>query len=149
MSRCKICSLKQDQHDKELWKFHQLNKVCAWCGKKSWKHSLELWDIHQDVIPKHEKIATIQAGFGPKTLAKVVKWNTVDGSPYQIERVLLHIRCGGCSSSMSNTETDLADVLSNLCLKCFCEQTDQEYTWHSKPWWQVNGGKYNGGPLIH
>ena len=71
MSKCKICSLKQDEHDKELWKFHQLNKACIWCGKKSWKHSLELWDIHQDVIPKHEKIATIQAGFGPKTLAKV------------------------------------------------------------------------------
>ena len=40
MSKCKICSLKQDEHDKELWKFHQLNEVCTWCGKKSWKHSL-------------------------------------------------------------------------------------------------------------
>ena len=86
---------------------------------------------------------------GPKTLVKLVEWNTVDGSPYHIERVPIHIRCGGCGSSMSNTETDLADVLSKLCLRCFCEQTDQEYTWHSKPWWQVNGGKYNGGPLIH
>ena len=34
MSKCKICSLKQDEHDKELWKFHQLNEVCTWCGKK-------------------------------------------------------------------------------------------------------------------
>ena len=50
MSKCKICSLKQDEHDKELWKFHQLNEVCTWCGKKSWKHSLELWEIHQSVI---------------------------------------------------------------------------------------------------
>ena len=149
MSKCKICSLKQDEHDKELWKFHQLNEVCIWCGKKSWKHSLELWEIHQSVISKHEKTATIQPGFGPKTLAKLVKWNTVDGSPYHIERVPIHIRCDGCGSSMSNTETDLADVLSSLCLRCFCEQTDQEYTWHSKPWWQVNGGKYNGGSLNH
>ena len=50
---------------------------------------------------------------------------------------------------MSYIESNLADVLSHLCLKCFCEQTDQEYTWHSRPWWTVNGGKYSGGPLIH
>ena len=56
MGKCKICSLKQDEHDKELWKFHQLNEVCAWCGKKSWKHSLELWEMHNKAIPKNEKI---------------------------------------------------------------------------------------------
>ena len=149
MSKCKICSLKQDEHDKELWKFHQLNEVCAWCGKKSWKHSLELWEMHNKAIPKNEKITTIQLGFGPKTPARIVEWNTVDGSPHQIEHIPIHFRCGKCGASMSNTESDLADVLSHLCLKCFCEETDQEYTWHSKPWWQVNGGKYNDGPLNH
>ena len=109
MSKCRICSLKQDEHDKELWKFHQLNEVCTWCGKKAEAQFGFVGDT-QEVIPKHEKIATIQQGFGPKTLVKLVEWNTVDGSPYHIERVPVHIRCGGCSSSMSNTETDLADV---------------------------------------
>ena len=37
MSRCKICSLKQDEHDKELWKFHQLNEVCGLV----WQEKLE------------------------------------------------------------------------------------------------------------
>ena len=54
-----------------------------------------------------------------------------------------------CKNSMSANEVDVADILDGLCFKCFCEQTDQEYTWHSKPWWSVNGGKYSGGPLIH
>ena len=149
MSRCKICSLKQDEHDKELWKFHQLNKICTWCGKKSWKHSLELWEIHQKTIPKGNKLVVIQPGFGPKTLAIAKEWNTVDDSPYHIERIPLSMHCSDCNASISDKESDLADVLSSLCLKCFCEQTDQEYTWHSRPWWTVNGGKYSGGPLIH
>ena len=92
MSRCKICSLKQDEHDKELWKFHQLNEVCNWCGKKSWKHSLELWEMHNNAVPKNEKITTIQLGLGPKIPAKLVEWNTVDDSPHQIERIPIHFR---------------------------------------------------------
>ena len=149
MSMCKSCHKDSKDHTRKLWEFHQKNEKCSWCGRKNWKHSLELWDMHQDAIPKGKKIVVIQLGFGPKTRAVVEKWNTVDGSPYEIERVPVHFTCTACGSSMSDTESNLADVLSHLCLKCFCEQTDQEYTWHSKPWWAVNGGKYNGGPLVH
>jgi len=53
------------------------------------------------------------------------------------------MRCTGCKNAMSANEVDVADVLDGLCLECFSEQTDQEYTWHSKPWWAVNNGKYS------
>ena len=149
MSMCKICHKDSSKHSAKLWRLHQLKVRCTFCGKTSDKHSEELWKMHEDVVPKNAKVATINPGFGPKTPVRLVEWNTVEGSPYHIERIPIHFTCSECGSSMSNTESDLADVLSHLCLKCFCEQTDQEYTWHSKPWWQVNGGKYNGGPLNH
>ena len=149
MSMCKICHRDSKNHSTKLWRLHQMQKKCAFCGKSSEKHSDKLWEIHEKAIPKGKKLVVIQQGFGPKTLAVVKKWNTVDGSPYQIERIPLSMHCSDCNASMSDKESDLADVLSSLCLKCFCEQTDQEYTWHSRPWWTVNGGKYSGGPLIH
>jgi hypothetical protein len=59
-----------------------------------------------------------------------------------MEFIPIYMHCTGCRDAMNATEVDVADVLDGLCLKCFCEQTDQENTWHSVPWWAVNGGKY-------
>ena len=112
--------------------------------------------MHQTVLAlgSHgEKLRPITIGFGPTTIGIVHKWNTIkvngQESPYHIEIIPIHMRCTGCKNSMSANEVDVADVLDGLCFDCFCEQTDQEYSWHSKPWWAVNGGKYSGGPLIH
>ena len=60
---------------------------CAFCGKNNHEHSKALWQIHQDAIPTNAKLATMQLGFGPRTLAQIVKWNTVNGdeSPYHVE----------------------------------------------------------------
>mgnify|MGYP001171685366 FL=1 len=149
MSMCKICHKDSKKHSEKLWRLHQMQKKCAFCGKSSKKHSVKLWEIHEKAIPKGKKLVVIQAGFGPKTRAMINEWNTVNGSPYHIERIPLSLHCSHCNASMSDKESDLADVLDSLCLECFCEQTDQEYTWHSKPWWAVNGGKYSGGPLVH
>jgi len=120
---------------------------CTFCGKNNHEHSSELWQIHQDAIPKNAKLATMQLGFGPRTLAQIVKWNTVNGdeSSYHVEYIPIYISCKECGSSMSSSEAEMADVLSQHCLKCFSEMTDQEYSWYSKPWWEVNGGKYMGG----
>ena len=149
MSMCKICHKDSKKHSTKLWRLHQMQKKCAFCGKSSEKHSDKLWEIHEKAIPKGKKLVVIQQGFGPKTRAMVNEWNTVNGSPYQIERIPLFLHCSHCNASMSDKESDLADVLNSLCLKCFSEQTDQEYTWHSRPWWTVNCGKYSGGPLVH
>ena len=125
----------------------QQKSRCAFCGKGDNVHSAELWDLHHKAMPIGEKIGSMQAGFGPRIPAKIILWNAAP--PYNKEYIPIHMHCSDCNSAMSSSETNLADVLSGLCFKCFCEQTDQEYTWHSRPWWEVNGGKYNGGPLIH
>ena len=118
---------------------------CAFCGKGDNVHSAELWDLHQKAIPIGAKIGSIQLGFGPRIPAQIVEWNAKP--PYDIEYIPIHMHCSDCNSAMSSSETDLADVLSGLCLKCFSELTDQEYSWHSVPWWAVNGGKYQGGEI--
>jgi len=152
MSECKTCTKDSKEHSKNLWKLHQEVKPCLLCNKDSGKHSEKLWNMHQTVLAlgsQGEKLRPITIGFGPTTIARVHKWNTVEvngkGSPYHIELIPIHMRCTGCRDAMSAREVDVADVLDGLCLECFCDQTDQEYAWHSIPWWAINGGKYEVG----
>ena len=156
MSECKTCLKDSKEHSRNLWQLHQEAKPCLLCNKNSGKHSEKLWEMHQTVLAlgSHgEKLRPITIGFGSTTIARVHKSNTIkvngQESPYHIELIPIHMRCTDCKNSMSANEVDVADILDGLCFKCFCEQTDQEYTWHSKPWWSVNGGKYSRGPLIH
>tara|TARA_B100001559_G_scaffold10870_1_gene9557 strand:- start:2215 stop:2685 length:471 start_codon:yes stop_codon:yes gene_type:complete len=156
MRECKTCLKDSKEHSRNLWQLHQEAKPCLLCNKNSGKHSEKLWEMHQTVLAlgSHgEKLRPITIGFGSTTIARVHKWNTIkvngQESPYHIELIPIHMRCIDCKNSMSTNEVDVADILDGLCFKCFCEQTDQEYTWHSKPWWSVNGGKYSRGPLIH
>tara|TARA_B100000686_G_C16259971_1_gene698727 strand:- start:137 stop:646 length:510 start_codon:yes stop_codon:yes gene_type:complete len=150
MSECKTCFKDSKEHSRNLWQLHQEAKPCLLCNKNSGKHSEKLWEMHQTVLAlgSHgEKLRPISMGFGSTTIARVHKWNTIKvngkDSPYHIELIPIHMRCTGCKNAMSANEVDVADVLDGLCLECFSEQTDQEYTWHSKPWWAVNNGKYS------
>lgn len=146
---CKVCQLDSKKHGAKQWRLHQQKLKCTFCGKNSPEHSVELWDIHQKAIPTNAKLATMNVGFGPSTLAKIVKWNTIrvngKDSTHHIEYVPVYMSCNGCGSAMSSTEANLADVLDSLCFKCFADMTDQEHSWHSRQWWAVNGGKYIEG----
>ena len=151
MSECKRCLKDSKEHSKNLWRLHQEAKPCLLCNRDSGKHSEKLWEMHQTVLAlgsRGEKLRPMTLGFGPTVIARVHKWNTVrvngKDSPYHMEFIPIHMHCTGCRDAMSAKEVDVADVLDGLCLKCFCEQTDQEYTWHSVPWWTINGGKYAG-----
>ena len=142
MSMCKVCHKDSQKHSERLWLLHQQRLKCAYCGRTSDKHSEDLSDIHQEVIPKNKKLAVKALGTGPKTLGYIQEWNTLDGSTYQKEFVPIFISCSGCEKSMGLEESEVADVTGKMCLECFCNVTDQHHSWHSKPWWQVNGGKY-------
>ena len=145
MKKCKTCLKENKKHSERLWELHQEVRPCLLCNKNSGKHSVKLWDMHQTVLAlgSHgEKLRPIMVGFGPRTIARVHKTNA--DPPYNIELIPIHMHCNSCRDVMSTKEIDVADVLDGLCLKCFCEQTDQGYTWHSVPWWAVNGGKYAG-----
>ena len=156
MSECKTCLKDSKEHSQNLWQLHQESKPCLLCNKNSGKHSEKLWEMHQTVLAlgSHgEKLRPVTIGFGPTTIARVHKWNTINAngheSPYHIELIPIHMRCASCQDSMSTNEIEVADTCSGLCYKCFSEKTDQECTWHSKPWWSVNEGKYSGKPLVH
>ena len=145
MSECKTCMKDSKEHSKNLWEMHQKVKPCLLCSKDSGKHSEKLWNMHQTVLAlgsQGEKLRPITVGFGPETIARVHRSNAEP--PYHIELIPIHMHCTGCRDSISTKEVDVADVLDGLCFKCFCEQTDQEHTWHSVPWWAINGGKYAG-----
>ena len=146
MSMCKVCHIDSKKHSTKQWRLHQQKLKCTFCGKNSPEHSVELWDIHQKAVPTNAKLGTVRKGFGPETLAKIVKWNTVivngKESPFHVEYIPVYMSCKICKSAMSSTEANLADVLDSNCFQCFADMTDQEYSWHSKPWWTINSGKY-------
>ena len=156
MSECKTCYKDSKEHSKSLWQLHQEAKLCLLCNKNSGKHNEKLWTMHQNTLMREsrgEKLRPVTIGFGPTTIARSHKWNTVEVnkavSPYHIEIIPIHMRCIDCGDSISANEIDMADTLTGLCFRCFCEQTDQEYTWHSKPWWAINDGKYSNERLIN
>ena len=151
MKKCKTCLKESKEHSQNLWKLHQEVRPCLLCNKNSDRHSEKLWNMHQTVLAlgSHgEKLRPVTIGVGPTTIARVHKWNTVKingkDDPYHMEFVPVYMHCTSCKSEMSTNEVDIADVLDGLCFECFCDQTDQEYTWHSVPWWAVNNGKYVG-----
>ena len=149
--KCARCKKTSKEHTKNLWRIHQEVKPCLLCGKTSVNHSEKLWEMHQTVLAfgsKGEKLRPITIGSGPTSIARVHKIPNAR-PPYDVELIPIHMHCTDCKSAMSASEVNIADVLNGLCLKCFCEETDQDYTWHSKPWWEVNGGKYSGGSLTH
>ena len=80
MSECKTCMKDSKEHSKNLWKLHQEVKPCLLCNKDSGNHSEKLWEMHQTVLAlgsQGEKLRPITMGFGPTTIARVHKWNTV------------------------------------------------------------------------
>ena len=97
MSMCKVCQLDSKKHSAKQWRLHQHKLKCTFCGKNSPEHSIELWEIHQKAVPTNSKLATMSVGFGPDTLAKIVKWNTVrvngKDSSHHIEYVPVYMSC--------------------------------------------------------
>ena len=108
---CKVCQLDSKKHSAKQWRLHQQKLKCTFCGKNSPEHSIELWEIHQKAIPTNSKLATMNVGFGPDTLAKIVKWNTVrvngKDSSHHIEYVPVYMSCNGCGDAMSSTEANI------------------------------------------
>ena len=137
MSMCKVCHRDSKNHSEKTWMLHQQKQRCTFCGENMEKHSEKLWNIHEETVPKNAKLATILLGRGPKTLAKIEKWNTmkVNGrdSPYHQEYVPIYMLCSECGTTLGNAEEKLADVFDRTCLQCFCDMTEQEYNWYESP----------------
>ena len=137
MSMCKVCHRDSKNHSEKTWMLHQQKQRCTFCGENREKHSEKLWNIHEETVTKNAKLATILLGRGPKTLAKIEKWNTmkVNGrdSPYHQEYVPIYMLCSECGTTLGNAEEKLADVFDRTCLQCFCDMIEQEYNWYESP----------------
>jgi len=119
-----LCRLCQGEHSEKLWKMH--NSTVEMAQSKT----------------QHKKLWTMQIGFGPKCAAYLdgaFESETVVKLPYgtPLETVVptnlnpaewlrpIYMSCTECKLYLGSTEEDYADILGEMCLKCFMEVTEQ------------------------
>jgi len=77
------------------------------------------------------KLYPITIGFARTCIARVCK--TDCDPPYNKELKPIYMACTECGLSLGSKETDYADMLDGMCLKCFREVTDQTAYWYDIP----------------
>ena len=147
MSLCQQCLKDSSEHTKTQWRKHQEQKVrqsvevCIFCQRMKGNHSEKLWEIHENAVKKELmkrrkfKIWPIQE-YGrirpyPGTVEETVMAQLDSSGNPVIEKTVtpIFISCRKCGLFVGTKEEDLADALDSMCFKCFCEETDQEYSW--------------------
>ena len=113
-SVCLKC--QKDQHSEKLWEMHELaveqGRYCSEHGKKENLYPITLWT----------------AGRG---IARVCRIKTSPPFENDVEIVPIYMSCAECGLYLGNIEEEHADVLGQMCLECFTEQTGQEHYWYS------------------
>ena len=140
MSLCQKCLKDSKTHTNKQWVIHQkqlreLSSVrCNLCQKTKVFHSEKLWQIHESVILKamlktrHKKLWVIQKGTAPKCPALLDdEFRDHIGLNPAEWLVPIYMKCMDCGNFVGDDEMNLADVLGQMCLKCFCNETEQEY----------------------
>ena len=146
MSLCQKCLKDSKKHTEKQWVTHQEelkqanNVKCNLCQKKKGAHSESLWDIHKSVILKamlktrHKKLWVIQQGLGLQCPALLDnEFRDQDGMNPTEWLVPIYMECRSCGHFVGDSEMNMADILGKMCLKCFCEETNQEYNWWDVP----------------
>jgi len=132
---CTLCSKSKELHSEKLWEMHDavIRKGVFYSGNglSDGDQKDPKWSGERAISPgmKHGKIWPIQEGFGPKRPGMVV--DTVSDPRERPVIIPIHSSCRECGLFVGEDEEDNADVLDGMCMKCFCEQTGQEYTWHT------------------
>ena len=57
---------------------------------------------------------------------EVFQYHSNSNDPTNVDRVPLHLPCVYCDKWLGHLESDNIDVLSGLCLQCFCEEIKDE-----------------------
>ena len=134
MSLCGICHLDSKKHSKKLWELHQQTQTCMFCQKSGSEHSEKLWEMHNLTVEcgrKGQKLYPLTVGFARTGIARVCRLNA--DPPYDKELIPIYMSCTECKLYLGSTEEDYADILGEMCLKCFREQTKQTDTWYDIP----------------
>ena len=143
MSLCQQCLKVSSEHTKAQWRKHQEQKVkesvevCILCQRMKGNHSEKLWEIHEDAV-KNELMKRRKTKIWP-----IQEYGRIKPYPATVETLAMadgreikvltpiYMSCKKCGLFVGNKEEDLVDVLGGMCFKCFCEETEQEYTWHT------------------
>ena len=111
-SVCLKC--QKDQHSEKLLELHELaveqGRYCSEHGKKEKLYPITIWT----------------AGRG---IARVCK--TEFQPPHDVELVPIYMSCAECGLYLGDIEEEHADVLGQMCLKCFGKQTGQTTYWYN------------------
>ena len=126
---CMLCRLDHKDHSEQLWKMHKATAEMAQCKTQ------------------HKKLWTMQIGFGPKCPAlldddfeseTVVKshqtgdawrWNVIPtglNPAGWLHPIYMSCSNTECGLFLGSIETDYADVLGGMCLKCFIVSREQK-----------------------
>ena len=131
MSTCTVCQKDSKKHSKKLWELHKQVTICEFCSKSSGDHSEELWEMHQRTVDvaksktRHKKLWTMQIGFGPKCPALLDDAFSYDANMNMAEWLKpIYMSCTECGLFLGSIETDHADMLGGMCLKCFMKATE-------------------------
>ena len=143
MSLCQQCLKDSSEHTKAQWRKHQEQKVkesvevCILCQRMKGNHSEKQWEVHEDAV-KNELMKRRETKIWP-----IQEYGRIKPYPATVETLAMadgreikvltpiYMSCKKCGLFVGNKEEDLVDVLGGMCFKCFCEETEQEYTWHT------------------
>ena len=113
-SVCLKC--QKDQHSEKLWEMHELaveqGRYCSAHGKKENLYPITLWT----------------AGRG---IARVCRIKTSPPFENDVEIVPIYMSCAECGLYLDDIEEENADILGQMCLKCFGKQTGQTTYWYN------------------
>ena len=130
MSLCTVCHIDSKKHSKKLWVMHKQISKCTFCRKTSDAHSEELWELHKSAVDnalrktRHKKLWTMQIGQGGNCPAVLDNDFRLDGYQNPTEWLNpIYMSCTECRLYLGDIESEYADVLGGMCLKCFREQT--------------------------
>ena len=142
MSICTVCHKDSKKHSEKLWEMHKQITKCMFCNKTSDTHSEKLWELHEGTVENarrkthHKKLWTMQIGQGracPALLDNAFNSNS-DMNPVEW-LIPIYMSCSNteCGLCLGDMESDYADILDGMCLKCFREETGQTDIWYDTP----------------
>ena len=140
---------RKNKKPKNVQKLKLQTGPCMLCRLCQGEHSEELWKMHKGTVEmaqsktQHKKLWTMQIGFGPRCAALLdndYESETVIQRHGFLETVIpsglnpaewlhpIYMSCSNteCGLFLGSIETDYADVLGGMCLKCFIVSREQK-----------------------
>ena len=98
---------------------------CTFCGKHQKDHSEKLWEMHSLAVQKapRGKILPQSIGFA-RTTPTVVMGEFIWKNQRVKDLKPIYMSCTECGLFLGSIETDHADMLGGMCLKCFMKATE-------------------------